>query len=163
MDGASDYWGEMQGTSMACPMVSGIVALWLEADPTLDYADVVDVINSTSVTDRYTRKAPERFGAGKIDALAGIKKVLDDKASVGAVLADDGRNFIITPVDGGYNVYVAGENAIDVTVYDMTGRAVAQASADGNSVDIATSQLPKGIYVVAATGANSRHSRKIAL
>lgn len=159
----TDYWGEMQGTSMACPMVSGIVALWLQADPTLGFEDVMAVINSTSVTDRYTRKAPERFGAGKIDALAGIKKVLDDKAGVGTILADDERNFIITPVDGGYNVYVAGESAINVDVYDMAGRVVARASADGNNVDVATSQLSKGIYVISATGANSRHSRKIAL
>ncbi|MCM1293795.1 MAG: S8 family peptidase [Bacteroides sp.] len=157
----TDYWGQMQGTSMACPMVSGIVALWLQADPTLDYAGVMEVINATSVTDRYTRKAPERFGAGKIDALAGIKKVLDEKASVGAIFADEARNFILTPIEGGYNVYVAGESSLTVTLYDMSGRAVAGDSADENTVDISTSSLAKGIYLLTAQGATQRHSAKI--
>ncbi len=157
----TDYWGQMQGTSMACPMVSGIVALWLEADPTLGFDDVAEIIASTSVTDRFTRRAPERFGAGKIDALAGIKMVLDEKASVGAVFEDDVRNFILTPVDGGYNVYVAGESALTVTVYDMAGRAVAAVSADGNSVDVDTSSLRPGVYIVAAQGKTQRHTAKI--
>lgn len=160
-EGGNDYWDEMQGTSMACPMVSGIVALWLQADPTLDYARIMDIINSTSVTDRYTRKAPERFGAGKIDALAGIKKVLDEKASVGAIFADDVRNFIVTPVDGGYNVYVGGEREVTVTVYDMSGRAVATAAADDNTVDVATAHLAKGVYILTAQGNTQRHSTKI--
>lgn len=149
---------------MSCPFVAGIIALWLEADPSLTTDRIIDIFRTTSVDmsggDQLLAK---RWGAGKIDALAGIKKVLDDKAGVGTILADDERNFIITPVDGGYNVYVAGESAINVDVYDMAGRVVARSSADGNNVDVATSQLSKGIYVISATGANSRHSRKIVL
>ncbi|MDE6757276.1 MAG: hypothetical protein K2J66_09075 [Muribaculaceae bacterium] len=65
--------------------------------------------------------------------LAAVKKVLNDKASAGAVFEDDARNFILAPVDGGYNVYVAGESALTVTVYDIAGRAVAAVSTDGNT------------------------------
>lgn len=159
----TDYWGQMQGTSMACPFVSGTVALWLQADPTLKFEDVMEVINTTSVTDRYTRRAPERFGAGKIDALAGIKKVLDNKASVGAIFADDERNFILTPTDGGYNVYVAGESALTVTLYDAAGSTVASVSADSNTVDINTSALCPGIYIISAQGNTQLHNAKIAV
>lgn len=148
---------------MACPLVSGVIALWLEANPNLDCADVVEVIKSTSITDRYTRRTPERFGAGKIDALAGIKKVLDDKASVGAIFADDERNFILTPVDGGYNVYVAGESELDVTLYDASGRTVASVSAGGNTVDVDTSSLRPGVYILSAQGNTQRHTAKIAV
>ncbi len=35
-DGRPDYWGAMSGTSMATPVVTGVMALWLQADPTLD-------------------------------------------------------------------------------------------------------------------------------
>ena len=157
------YWGNMQGTSMAAPYAAGTFAMWLEADPTLTVDEIRDIAKSTAYTDSYvTSGNPVQWGAGKLDALTGIKKVLD-LASVGSILADDDRNFIVTATDGGYNVFVAGEAALNVEVYDMTGRVVASANADGNSVDIATSHLSGGIYIISATGANSRHSRKIAL
>ena len=167
----TNYWGPMQGTSMSSPLVAGVVALWLEADPTLTTPDILDVIHETSINPAddtllmpgQNIKNPERWGAGKIDALAGIKKVLDDKASVGAIFADDERNFILTPVDGGYNVYVAGESALDVTLYDASGRAVATASADGNTVDVDTSSLHPGVYIIAAQGNTQRHTAKIAV
>ncbi|MDE6369775.1 MAG: S8 family serine peptidase, partial [Muribaculaceae bacterium] len=69
-------WGLMQGTSMACPYVAGVIASWLEADPTLTVAQVTDIIYKTAKTDAYTATKKARFGAGKIDALAGIKEVL---------------------------------------------------------------------------------------
>ena len=160
-----NYWDVMQGTSMACPFISGTVALMLEADPTLDVEKARTILTETAIAPPSSATSDQKlqWGAGRVDALAAVKKVLDDKASVGAIFADDERNLIIAPADGGYNVYVAGESAISVAVYDMTGRVVARASADSNNVDIATSQLPKGIYVIAATGSNSRHSRKITL
>lgn len=158
------YWSVMQGTSMACPFVSGTVALMLEADPTLDVAKARKILMETAVMPAGVSSDQQmQWGAGRVDVLAAVKKVLDEKASVGAVFADDERNFIITPIDGGYNVYVAGEDEISVAVYDMTGRMVAQASAGGNNVDIPTTQLSQGLYLITATGNYSRYSRKIAL
>lgn len=162
--GMTNYWGESQGTSMACPFVSGTIALWLEANPDLTADLIIDVFRSTAI--RPTSSDPlviKQWGAGKIDALAGIKKVLDDKASVGAIFADDERNFILTPVDGGYNVYVAGESALDVTLYDASGRTVASVSADGNTADVDTSSLHPGVYILSAQGNTQRHTAKIAV
>ena len=65
----TDYWGELQGTSMACPFVTGTVGLWLQADPALTFDQVLETINKSSVAQT---TVPERWGAGKIDALAGI-------------------------------------------------------------------------------------------
>lgn len=162
--GLTNYWGEMQGTSMSCPFVAGTIALWLEADPTLTTDRILEIFKSTAVDmSGSDEELAKRWGAGKIDALAGIKKVLDEKASVGAVFADDARNFILTPIDGGYNVYVAGESALTVTLYDMSGRAVASTATADNTVDISTSSLAKGIYLLTAQGATQRHSAKIAV
>lgn len=66
-------YASMTGTSMSCPVVSGIVALWLQADPTLTLDDVKDILAHTSRNDEFTAANPIRWGYGKIDAAAGIE------------------------------------------------------------------------------------------
>jgi hypothetical protein len=72
---------------MAAPHVTGIIALWLQANPNLTYADVRNLIKETSIKDEYVTN-PElipshdvrQVGAGKIDALAGLQKILGTTA-----------------------------------------------------------------------------------
>lgn len=70
--GRTDYWGSMSGTSMSTPTVAGIVALWLQANPSLKVDDVKDVIKKSAYVDDAVRNAPLQFGAGKINALGGF-------------------------------------------------------------------------------------------
>lgn len=65
------------GTSMSCPVVSGIVALWLQAKPDLTFDNVVEVLSKTSRNDEYTKILPERWGFGKIDAAKGLEYILN--------------------------------------------------------------------------------------
>ena len=65
------------GTSMACPVVSGIVALWLQAKPELTLDGVIKVLSKTSRNDEYTKIVPERWGFGKIDAAKGLEYILN--------------------------------------------------------------------------------------
>ena len=44
--GRTNYWGAMCGTSMATPVVTGIMALWLQANPRLDFDLVRKLIGS---------------------------------------------------------------------------------------------------------------------
>lgn len=73
------YWGVMSGTSMAAPTVAGIIALWLQADPTLSVADVKSILAESAIRDRFTiGKNHDHFGPnGKINALAGMELVLE--------------------------------------------------------------------------------------
>ena len=65
-------YSSLSGTSMSCPHVSGIIALWLQANPNLNLDDVKEIISHTSRHDEYTAAAPIRWGEGKIDAAAGV-------------------------------------------------------------------------------------------
>ena len=65
----------MSGTSMSCPTVSGIIALWLQADPTLTLDDIKEVLAATSRNDEFTAASPIKWGYGKIDAAAGIEYI----------------------------------------------------------------------------------------
>lgn len=94
------------GTSMACPVVAGTIALWLQADPTLDADRVRDIMEHTAIHDEYTEVTPIRFGYGKIDAKAGldyilrnrpdtISRVHTDEAEQGIVFDAQNRRIII--------------------------------------------------------------------
>ena len=78
----------LSGTSMACPTVSGIIALWLQADPTLTVADVKEILENTCDNDEFTAKNPIRWGYGKINAKRGLDYL---QQTTGIVELEDGR------------------------------------------------------------------------
>ena len=67
------FW--FQGTSMAAPHVTGVVALLLADDPNRTYADVYDAITTTAVpisAEKCDRPAGDECGAGLLDANAAL-------------------------------------------------------------------------------------------
>ena len=79
----SDYgdrrypWHSDLGTSMSTPIVSGIIALWLEACPNLTTDDIMDVFAKTCVRHDPTLEYPNNsYGWGEIDAYRGLLYLL---------------------------------------------------------------------------------------
>ncbi len=66
----------MQGTSMATPHITGVVALMLQKNSKLDYASTLATLTSTARTDNFTGTVPNnKFGAGKVDAYAAVQSL----------------------------------------------------------------------------------------
>ena len=63
-----------EGTSMACPVVTGIIATWLEYDPTLSPDDIKKIFEETAQKpEAYGTGIAEQWGPnGVIDAYAGL-------------------------------------------------------------------------------------------
>lgn len=105
-------YGAESGTSMSCPAVSGIIALWLEAQPSMTLDDVMDVLRNTSRTDTYTASDEKRWGFGKIDAATGISYINSAYVAIRDIscdaTADDalydlqGRRIVNRPAAGIY-------------------------------------------------------------
>lgn len=74
--GINYLWGAKTGTSMACPAATGIIALWLQANPKLTVDDVRNIIRLTSDYDSHCHAEPDRAGMGKINAFRGLEYIL---------------------------------------------------------------------------------------
>ena len=85
-------FAKFSGTSMASPMVAGVAALMLEANPYLSSAQVKEIMMQTARQDNYTGAIPNEgsplWGAGKINAYAAVQLavqtlgVLDTKPQI---------------------------------------------------------------------------------
>jgi len=76
-NGSKDWWfASMQGTSMASPMVTGILALWLEAYPNLTPDQAKTLLKDNAFIDSYTgtisSSGNNTWGWGKVDAHYGL-------------------------------------------------------------------------------------------
>lgn len=157
----TSYWKEMSGTSMSSPFVAGVLALWLEADPSLKISDVKDILAKTAKKDEYTAKNPERWGLGKIDALAGIKEVLARQAGVSDV-AVEANKMIISEIDGRtFEVFAAGADAVEAHLYSMSGALAATANASGDTATLSAASVAPGIYILKATANGTTETHKL--
>ncbi|HET6344740.1 MAG TPA: S8 family serine peptidase, partial [Myxococcota bacterium] len=79
----------MQGTSMAAPHVTGVVALMLEANPTLEARQVREILRGKARVDAFTGAVPNyAWGFGKLDALAAVQAVEADARGCAAAGAE---------------------------------------------------------------------------
>ena len=77
------------GTSMSAPVVTGAIALWLQANPSLSTADVREILRHCSYKDAQVRGGnPQRWGSGKLDVYAGMRYVLNIEDKNGDVNGD---------------------------------------------------------------------------
>ena len=106
---------------MSAPVVTGAIALWLQADPTLTPADCLEIFAKTCTHYDASLSYPNNlYGYGQIDVAAGLKEVLRRKAL--------GINTIDNKTEMG---------RYDNRIYLLDGRYVGTTDAN----------LPKGIYI----------------
>ena len=73
---AMHYYALMQGTSMAAPVATGVVALWLQHNAALNVDSVRALLHASALHDSFTGAIPASgsnlWGWGKIDAFGGL-------------------------------------------------------------------------------------------
>lgn len=83
-------YGTASAVSAAAPQVTGIVALMLDLDPTLDAAQIKQILRDTAQADAFTGAVPNnRWGGGKVNALAALDRVHDDLTRMSASLPNN--------------------------------------------------------------------------
>lgn len=99
--GRTNYWGAMCGTSMATPVVTGIMALWLQANPLLDFDHVRKLIGSPG---------------SHIDAKTGMESLL---AGVELPKSENSVPYIYNPSTR--SIAIIGDGVVCVEVFAVDG------------------------------------------
>jgi subtilisin family serine protease len=109
------FYATSQGTSFACPHVTGVVALMLEANPLLTPDDVVTILRGTANPMPYEQRV---VGAGYVDAHNAVRRALG--------LSAIDHPFNLFPQPGGPVIVDPEGDQIFATGLDVAGTTDAQ-------------------------------------
>lgn len=155
-NGRTYPWNSNSGTSMSAPVVGGIIALWLEACPTLTPEEAMDAIKATSRHYDTERSYPNNeYGYGEIDAYAGLLHVLGLTESIADLSTSHPTNLTIRPVGRSIRVTSASDIAEDFTllIYNTKGELLSTHHLKGGmSAYTIEMQLPAGVYAIQCKG-----------
>ena len=77
INGGEGKYGMQSAVSGAAPVLTGIIALMLEANPLLNSVEVKEILQNTARSDNFTGTTPNpNWGYGKVDAFAAVSEVI---------------------------------------------------------------------------------------
>ncbi|MES2678790.1 MAG: S8/S53 family peptidase [Bacteroidota bacterium] len=154
------YFSEFTGTSASAPAASGIVALLLQAKPTMGPKEVQNVIAQTAIKDIYTGALTpagnNNWGHGKINAYGAMKLVLTT-ADVGIYNYAGEKidcELFPNPNDGLFTIRYESDKNHDLNfeIYNMIGALVQSdhwKTVNGsNLLPVDLSGMPGGVYLL---------------
>ncbi|TVR88851.1 MAG: T9SS C-terminal target domain-containing protein [Saprospirales bacterium] len=118
------------GTSMSGPMVAGIVALMLEANPELSAQEIRSILIETARIDHHVGDIPEqghlRWGFGKANALAAVRAAMETTHTNELNFTPDFLTIYPNPAANHITLTSKdGQNTIsEILLIDMNGRVV---------------------------------------
>lgn len=170
VNGRTYYYGAMAGTSMSAPIVTGALALWLQARPELTPEEAREIIAETAREDEYTGNTDipgNIWGYGKIDILGGIKECLKLNSTEN-IESENTENIKLYYSKQGENLNILYLNESDktvVTVYNISGQIVMKTqygrATAGEIHSESLSYLPDGTYVVKCNTKTQQYRIKI--
>ena len=134
------------GTSMSAPAVTGTIALWMQANPSLTTEKIKEVIAASShQPDNELQYPNNQYGHGEIDAYRGLCYILGVDKIEGITAAQPQQaSFRLNGRKLSVEFAAISSQSAELRVYSTDGRLLL--TEQGTSVDL--SSLPQGVYAV---------------
>ena len=168
VDGNKYYYGAMNGTSMACPVVTGTIALWLQANPDLTPDDVREIMKKTGRHDSYTGKNTEwssSWGYGKIDAYNGLKEAIRMRTAINQTYNTTAPITLQKDADSWKVLFNNDESYADLRIVSASGQVVKSlhlaAPRHGDEQVVSLQGLTPGVYLFQVSTTASNLTRKM--
>ncbi|PKP22203.1 MAG: hypothetical protein CVU05_04890 [Bacteroidetes bacterium HGW-Bacteroidetes-21] len=148
-NGRTYKFAKFSGTSMSSPMVCGIVALMLQANPLLTVPEIKDIIRYTAREDNRTGNIPDtgstRWGWGKIHAWRAVYTTIN---GINPIEKEALAIIYPNPANEYFSVYLP-ENVTgkQIVLYNLLGKEVFTNNFDANN-KFEIQNLPEGIYII---------------
>lgn len=133
----------LSGTSMATPVMTGIVALWLQAKPTLTREEVITTLSRTCKKPQPNIAYPNYgYGYGEVDAYAGLLDILGVTTAIPTLsqklagVTLQGRTLCIEGIT----------EPTTVNIYTLNGQKVFSTQTADGRIDLPS--LPAAVYAV---------------
>ena len=149
------YWNAESGTSMSCPVVAGIIALWLQAKPTLTRQEVMDIFRRTCThLDTSLNYPNNQYGFGEIDAYRGLLDILNG-SNIPELSVHQPKAVAISAAAGCLLLQFSQlpSSPVAVRLYALSGTSLYNETLTpvSTSVSLSLPVLPAGIYAVQIT------------
>ena len=154
--GRTYAWNANTGTSMATPVVAGVIALWLEAKPDLTPQEVIDALSHTSRHPDSSLDYPNcQYGYGEIDAYNGLLHILG-AARIEGVSHHQPQLLRISASDGLLQLTcdTPPTAPLHVSIYSIGGTLVHDATIHtplASTCQIPLTSCRPGLYIVQVT------------
>ncbi|MBR4297348.1 MAG: S8 family peptidase [Bacteroidaceae bacterium] len=162
------YYGAQLGTSMSAPFVTGVIALWYQANPNLTHEQIMTILKETAINDEYTAEGGQNaWGYGKINAYEGLKRALKLASTDG--INDMQNSEAPVSFQKGNNawriLFNNNESVATIRVTDLNGRLVATQTIEqakrGQEIIVSLETLPAGVYLINVATTKANITRKV--
>lgn len=168
--GNKDYsFSGMKGTSMSAPYMAGVAALWLEANPNLSHQEIKEIAMQTAINDdacnasNHFINEGRQAGAGKIDAYAGLKLILNENEAT-LINTPQDKSFLIRKISSNtYEAFQAGANKMKAIISNVEGKIIYSNCVQSNTIQIPIQGFTKGIYLIKISSNKGIYTKKVAI
>jgi subtilisin family serine protease len=167
-DKVSEFRIAQSGTSMASPATAGAIALFLQKNPTANYAQLMLSIQQNARSDNFTSSAGtlpnNTWGYGKLDIFDMLNTAMP--VNVQPLSTSAFLELYPNPASSSTNLYVKRDVAqLSWQLLDLSGKVLSQDDvqniADGQTITIDLSRWSKGIYLLQIVADDDRYTTRI--
>ena len=159
-------YGTLAAVSGANPVLGGVIALMLEADPSLTATDIKRILQETARADQFTGAVPNNmWGYGKLDVYAAIKSILGPVNKAEELTFNSSVRVAPNPSHALFHLSQEnpGQEAFELGLYDVHGSMLRSAywSKGQASYTLDMEGFSPGMYFIRGTNSKGGFVKRL--